>query len=151
MENEYGEESEELAVVETSAVCAGSLIVKEKQMYTGQVTRVSERLGMFDVKNLDMDAPVFENLAAWVDAQEGIPFVMVDGERLEFEHCGVVGPDCEDPPGYGVSGGIAYNTEEPSCDPTEACIECGNLMCTACRVDDTLCYYCTEKVDSDDE
>lgn len=141
-----------------SAECAGALITMEKEGYEGQHARIGYRLGLYDPTTLDMDAPVYDSLSEWVHAVRGVPTVEVDGEVLEFEHCGVVGGDCEDPPGYAGGGGVMRSTEEPTCHPIEDCCSyCGNTMCSACRSEktsdlgDPMCVYCAEDEDEDDE
>lgn len=54
---------------EGEKVCAGSLIMQEKSGRIGQMTRICERLGMYDRSLLDMDAPVFATPTAFVRAQ----------------------------------------------------------------------------------
>lgn len=41
--------------------CAGALILLEKLGRPSQMMRISERLGMYDPRKLDMTAPVFES------------------------------------------------------------------------------------------
>jgi len=43
--------------------CAGALIFLEKQDAPHQMMRICERLGIYDRRKLDMDAPVFGSLA----------------------------------------------------------------------------------------
>lgn len=41
--------------------CAGALILLEKLECPSQMMRIAERLGMYDRKKLNMDAPVFDS------------------------------------------------------------------------------------------
>ncbi len=50
--------------------CAGVLIVLELSEQPSQMMRISERLGLYDPTKLDMDAPVYDDLDEWVEAQE---------------------------------------------------------------------------------
>lgn len=147
-------------VVDTTIECAGALIVQEKAGQPNQQMRIAERLGIYDPSRLDMEAPVPDSLSAWVrryvEVEEGaIPTVEVrssDGtvEVLEFEHCGVVDTDCEDPAGYGFGSGADENSDTPTCNPLEdICQPCGTPACPACRVDNPdgdgyLCVFCAE-------
>lgn len=147
----------ERIVTSKSAFCAGALITMEKEGYSNQMVRISERLGMYDRENLDMEAPVYGSLAEWVASYVEVPTVTVEGpngvvEVLEFEHCGVVGPECEDPPGYMGGGGVMHSTEVPTCNPIEDCCGyCGTPACTACKSDhvdedgNPICVLCKEE------
>ncbi len=55
---------------EKTAHCAGALILLEKLDRPSQMMRISERLGMYDRRNLDMDAPVFDSFEEMAEAQE---------------------------------------------------------------------------------
>lgn len=46
--------------------CAGALIFLERQERPNQMMRIAERLGGYDMRKLDMDAPVFNSSAAMV-------------------------------------------------------------------------------------
>lgn len=48
----------EFEATEKSVACAGALIFLEKRNKPNQMMRISERLGMYDYRKLDMDAPV---------------------------------------------------------------------------------------------
>lgn len=48
--------------------CAGALITMEKSGVSNQQVRIAERLGLYDPKRLDMDAPVYPSLTAWVES-----------------------------------------------------------------------------------
>lgn len=49
--------------------CAGALIVLEKIGRPNQLMRIMERLGGYDARKLQMDAPVFATLQAFIRAQ----------------------------------------------------------------------------------
>lgn len=53
-----------------TATCAGALVVLEKEGTSTQRMRVAEALGLYDPARLRHDAPVFDTLDAWVDANE---------------------------------------------------------------------------------
>jgi hypothetical protein len=46
--------------------CAGALIMIERLGVPNQMMRIAERLGVYDYRKLDMDAPVFASAAAMV-------------------------------------------------------------------------------------
>jgi hypothetical protein len=48
-----------------SMQCAGALIMMEREGVSSQLTRIAERLGLYDRNRLDMNAPTYEALAAW--------------------------------------------------------------------------------------
>lgn len=49
--------------------CAGALILLEKLKRPSQMMRISERLGMYDRRKLDMAAPVFDSFEEMSAAQ----------------------------------------------------------------------------------
>ena len=61
--NEFDEEGE---AVEEGQHCAGAAIVLEKEGRPNQLMRISERIGFYDRTKLDMEAPVFDSLRAFV-------------------------------------------------------------------------------------
>lgn len=137
-----------------SQVCAGALIIQEKQGGLNQLARISERLGLYDSTKMKLDAPVYDSFTDWVRAQDPGAVQTVtdeDGEVYEYQHCGVVGPECIDPAGYAVGGGAAENDEPPTCNPLEdTCGYCGNEMCTSCTAEpdehgSKRCIYCAEE------
>lgn len=134
-------------------VCGGATATMAREGRSTQMERITERLGL-PVAEADSEAPVYDSIAEWVRAKNGVPAVtqMVMGkpETMELEHCGVVGSECEDPAGYAGWGGATANLEEPMCNPFEGCEACGSAMCPACRADDHYCINCAEE-DSDDE
>jgi hypothetical protein len=50
--------------------CAGALILLEKLGRPSQMMRISERLGMYDPRKLDMTAPVFESFKEMREAMK---------------------------------------------------------------------------------
>lgn len=132
---------------EKSAQCAGALITMEKEGYSNQQVRIAERLGMYDPTALAMDAPVYDSLAEWAQSYEPVPFVMIDGEKVEYEYCGICDYSCENPAGYGMGGGAARNTDPPACHPVnDVCNMCGTPMCPACTSETpNLCAGCEEE------
>lgn len=49
--------------------CAGALILLEKLQRPSQMMRIAERLGLYDRRKLDMQAPVFRSFRAMEAAQ----------------------------------------------------------------------------------
>lgn len=66
--NHDGDEGEGRQTPST-AHCAGALIMREHMERPGQMMRIAERLGLYDRRKLDMDAPVFHDEDSFVDAQ----------------------------------------------------------------------------------
>jgi hypothetical protein len=60
-ENEDG--CSEIIPTENSQHCAGALIFLEHIEQPHQMMRICERLGMYDRRKLNMDAPVFQSFA----------------------------------------------------------------------------------------
>lgn len=132
--------------------CAGALILMENDGTPGQVVRVAERLGLYSTSRMDLDAPVYASISEWVRAHAPAPeTAVVGGEELEYEHCGVVGPECVDPAGYQVGSGVAENDDPPTCHPDQSCQYCGNVFCSGCRGGDNTCVYCAEEEDLEEE
>ena len=48
--------------------CAGALIILEKMEKPHQMMRIMERVDLYDHKKLDMEAPVYEDLEEWIEA-----------------------------------------------------------------------------------
>jgi hypothetical protein len=137
--------------VGVSRVCAGAIATMEREGNPNQMLRIAERIGLYNPeKIIAADLPVYDSLNNWVRSyfQEPTPTATVDGEILEYEHCGVVGEDCEDPAGYAYGSSVEDNDDEPTCNPFEDnCYSCGNLACAACRSDqwdddDKACVHC---------
>lgn len=59
----YDEETDEMEVTKESQHCAGALILAEKLEQPNQMMRIAERLGLYDHRRLDLDAPVFDTPA----------------------------------------------------------------------------------------
>lgn len=65
-----GEEAEDVRVATDKEIhCAGALILQEKTGHVSQMMRIAERLGMYDHRKLDMDAPVFDSWEEMIEAQ----------------------------------------------------------------------------------
>lgn len=52
--------------------CAGALIMLEKMGQPNQMMRISERLGMYNRFELDMDFPVYKNHTEFINAMKKI-------------------------------------------------------------------------------
>lgn len=48
--------------------CAGALILLEKLERPSQLMRIAERIGLYDRRKLDMDAPVYDTFEEMADA-----------------------------------------------------------------------------------
>lgn len=66
---DYSKDSEGVTTSE-SKFCAGSMVVLEKSEGPNQMMRIAERLGLYDYRNLNTEAPVFESLEEFIEAQE---------------------------------------------------------------------------------
>jgi hypothetical protein len=137
-------------------VCGGALATLDREGKSTQMQRITERLGM-PVATFAPDLPVYDSVAEWVHAKNGVPTVVSEYEGvteiLEYEHCGVVSAACEDPAGFMMGSGASENLDEPTCNPlTDGCSSCGSLMCSSCRSedDDSVCVVCAEG-DDDEE
>ena len=108
----------------------------EHSQAPSQMMRGAERLGLYDCRKLDMDAPVFKTLQAFIDAQEGPD----EGEE-QHETCHCVGAECEWPAGR-MQGGQAVRGETPY-EALRCCISCGEPTCASCfSGDDQTCIDC---------
>jgi hypothetical protein len=43
--------------------------VLERMEQPSQMMQICERIGLYDARKLDMDAPVFDSLEDWIEAQ----------------------------------------------------------------------------------
>ncbi len=135
-----------------SRFCAGALAVMENEDQPNQMARIAERFGWYDPAKIAAVRPlVHPSLSAWVNAHTGGPPTAIadDGTVVDFEHCGVVDDDCEDPAGYGGYGGAVENDDDPTCNPlTDECAGCARPVCVACRsqqwgeMGDQFCASC---------
>lgn len=143
-----------------SRFCAGAMATMLNGNEANQMMRVAMRLGLFDPDALAArQLPVHRSLAEWVRsyATDDVPTVTLDdGTVLTYEHCGVVGDDCEDPAGFGGYGGVRANTDPPTCNPvTDECAGCSALACESCRspewngMGDQFCRTCYQPEDED--
>lgn len=136
--DETGEET--LVEGPRSRFCAGAMATMEREGAPNQMLRVAERLGFYDpAKLMSRDQPVYRSLSDWVQAHArangDIPtFTDSDGNVHDYEHCGVVADECEDPAGYMTGGGAMANADEPTCHPWEdECEGCSQPTCVGCR------------------
>lgn len=146
-EDEDGEDRTGHKPGPTEQQCAGAMIMQEKAGGLGQMGRIAERLGLYDHTKLDMDAPVFDNPAQFILAQEG-------DSREEFDSCSVCGPGCEAPAGYmGPSGPVAT----PNYTELPQCYICGEAVCETCSREhpdeegQILCDDCHEQEYGDED
>lgn len=66
---DYGTEDGEPAKTDRTAICAGFAVIAERARKPTQMMRIYERLGAYDFKKLNMDAPVHKTAAAFIKAQ----------------------------------------------------------------------------------
>ena len=59
-----------LEVGEKAKHCAGALILMEKEERPSQMMRICERIGLYNRRKLDMDAPIYDTFDEMADAQE---------------------------------------------------------------------------------
>ena len=127
---------------EHQKVCGGMLGMMRIEGFDNQMVRIAERLGLIDWEKVDA-SNVYPSRRAFVEAMDEL-----HGEQPDdVPHCEVVGPGCEDPPGWMSSGGVVENM-----DPGLAeldCSACGRPMCPACADDgeEGLCVECAEDGD----
>jgi hypothetical protein len=147
-----------------SRFCAGAMATMEREGNPNQMLRVAERLGFYDPAKLAArEQPVYRSLSDWVQAHvranEGIPtFVDEDGHLHEYEHCGVVADECEDPAGYMSGGAAMESADPPTCHPWEdECEGCNRAVCAGCRSEQwdkdggQFCVYCYNPDADEDE
>lgn len=65
---DYDEEGEG-RVTHKSLTCAGFAILCELTNHPSQMMRIAERLGLYDRRRLNMQAPVHRTVAAFINAQ----------------------------------------------------------------------------------
>lgn len=68
--NEFDDEDE---VVKENQHCAGAMIMLEKMEQPNQMMRIAERLGMYDMRKLDMKAPVYDTPDDMIEAHRRKP------------------------------------------------------------------------------
>ena len=51
-------------------MCAGSMILSEKEGKPNQVMRIMERIRKYDHTKLDMEAPVYDTFQEFIEAHE---------------------------------------------------------------------------------
>lgn len=57
----------ETTVESNSKMCAGAMIMLEHMKRPTQMMRISERLGIYDYKKLEMSSPVYEHVHDMID------------------------------------------------------------------------------------
>src|SRR5690348_16533888 len=62
--NEIGEDGE---AVKEGQHCAGAMILLQKLEQPNQLMRIAERMGLYDYKKLNMDAPIFEDFDEFIE------------------------------------------------------------------------------------
>jgi hypothetical protein len=134
---EYQEDEDgagDMAIVDTSMVCAGSMILMEKAGSPNQMLRIAERIGFYDPSRLDMDAPVH---GSWIEMQRHF-------EPEEVETCEIVNSGCEAPAGYAIGGGVVSGTVAAD----YSCGWCGRAVCGNCSAEvdgEQVCDDCREE------
>lgn len=66
---QFDEDGEVIPSTPGERHCAGALIILEKLGRPSQMMRIAERLGLYDMRKLDMQAPVFNSFRAMRNAQ----------------------------------------------------------------------------------
>lgn len=125
------DEEERFSPLPGEQFCAGALILMEKAGARNQAVRLAERLDMHDPARLDLEAPVFDSLAAFVRHHRG--------DEPEPEVCHVAEQGCEAPAGYMV-GGHAIPAEPEG--EVHECPTCGEWVCDSCSNDEGVCGFC---------
>jgi hypothetical protein len=64
--NDFDEEDGEVVETTNSQHCAGALIFCERHNRPNQMMRIAERLGLYDQRKLDKDAPVCQSRREFV-------------------------------------------------------------------------------------
>lgn len=64
------EDESQRITTRSSEHCAGALIMLEKANEPSQMMRICQRIGFYDPSALDMDAPVYDSPADFIDAHE---------------------------------------------------------------------------------
>jgi hypothetical protein len=127
----WDDEAEMLVEMDSSKVCAGSLIVQERQGQVGQMLRIAERLNVYDPTRLDMEAPVARSLVEFVEHHAG----------EDAEPCAIVEDGCLAPAGLLVGGMVVPAEREGE---VHECPSCGSWVCDACSNETGTCSYCAE-------
>lgn len=114
------DDGDERVTTPDSQFCAGALIAMEHSGVSNQMVRIGERLGLYDVNQMDMTSPVGT-------LDEFVARHNADAE--EIEPCSVADADCLAPAGWMEGGTIVHNYDM---EPTTACEECGEYVCENC-------------------
>jgi hypothetical protein len=126
--------------------CAGALIMLEHMGEPPpQNVRVAARLGMCDLDNLDLEAPVFTSSGAFIDHHSN--------DRFEQgEPCCIANAGCQAPAGFGTSYRGAVEAVVAA-DATVECAGCGQFVCEGCSEDTEdgrFCDHCREGWEDDE-
>lgn len=70
--NKLDDETGEIIETKNSQHCAGALIFLEKLENPNQLTRIAERLGLYNKSEMDMNSPVFNNKSDFIKHHSGI-------------------------------------------------------------------------------
>lgn len=121
-----------------SIFCGGALALMEKNggAYQNQMVRISSRLGLLDIDEIDKDT-VPDTWEEW--------FGHLGEEKTDLEYCDVAEADCENACATMEGGQVVGAEELPACE--ESCPNCGNYYCGACSTtvaDQVLCLNCAE-------
>jgi hypothetical protein len=65
--NDFDDEDGEAIETPDSQHCAGAMIMLEHMEMPNQLMRIMERLGMYDRRKLNMNAPVFEDAELFIE------------------------------------------------------------------------------------
>ncbi len=72
IEVEDDEGESETVSADTTQHCGGVLIMLEKMEQPNQMMRIAERIGLYDRRKLNMDAPVFDDVDGFIEAMEAL-------------------------------------------------------------------------------
>lgn len=133
-----------------STPCHGAIKALAIDGGASQLTRVSGRLGMLDLDEVEAHPIQTWGLDEWTrlaeEATGDNPEWEIDAD--EVETCSVVGPDCEAPAGFlSDNGAVSHGTEEA----TERCKTCDEPVCSACISPGGYCDGCARWDDPDSE
>lgn len=129
--------------------CAGALLMLDQSgAGIGQLARIAERLGKFDLDSVEGADQVFTTLDDFIRHHAG------PDEPESAEPCNTVDMDCEAPAGFASGGSAVSNFIEEGL--TSPCEGCGEEVCDPCSKEvegRRLCGSCAEQEEGyeDDE